>query len=217
MRSRFTEDRLADVVQEGLRQYVILGAGHDTFAYRQPPWASALRIFEVDHPETQQWKRRRLMDAKIFVPRNVTFVPLDFENDTLTNGLSQAGFDSTTATFFSMLGVSHYLTEAAFDRTLKFVLSAPAGSEIVFSFGVVGATLDAGNVTRARAATEHLSAIREPALLRFHPDQPVAKLTEMSFSKVFHLTPGKANERYFQNRSDGLNAAILEQMMRATV
>jgi methyltransferase (TIGR00027 family) len=217
IRSRFAEDRLADVFQEGVHQYVLLGAGLDTFAYRQPPWANALRIFEVDHSATQRWKLRRLMDAKISVPRNVTFVPLDFEKDTLTNELSQAGFDSSAATFFSMLGVSHYLTEAAFDKTLKFVLSARARSEIVFSFAVADTILDAGDVARARAASAHLSVIREPALLRFHPDQLVAKLTEMGFSKVFHLTPGKANERYFQNRSDGLNAAILEQMMRATV
>src|SRR5579863_106550 len=122
MRSRFAEDRLAEAFRGGVRQYVLLGAGLDTFAYRQPPWAHSLRIFEVDYPATQQWKRKRLAEARILVRDNVTFVPLDFEKVSLAQGLSQAGLHPDTGTFFSMLGVSQYLTEAAFDQTLKFVL-----------------------------------------------------------------------------------------------
>ena len=217
LRSRFAEDCLAGKYREGLRQYVLLGAGLDTFAYRQPPWASSLRIFEVDHPATQQWKRKRLAEAGIGVPNNVTFVPLDFEKVSLSNGLAQAGLDSGAATFFSMLGVSQYLTEAALDETLNFVLSAPGGSEIVFSFVAADAILDAADVALAREFTARFAAIGEPWLTRFLPEHLAAKLTAMGFSRVFHLTPEKANERYFQHRTDGLTAPILEQMISATV
>jgi methyltransferase (TIGR00027 family) len=129
MRSRFAEDRLAEAATNGLCQYVILGAGLDTFASRQPSWANSLRIFEVDHPATQQWKRRRLAEAVVSVPENVCFVPIDFEKTSLVTALSQAGLDLKSPIFFSMLGVSQYLTEAAFDQSLRFVLSTPAQSE----------------------------------------------------------------------------------------
>ncbi|MBV8476214.1 MAG: class I SAM-dependent methyltransferase, partial [Acidobacteria bacterium] len=129
MRSRFAEDCLAEAVNQGVRQYVLLGAGLDTFAYRQPRWASSLRIFEVDHPATQRWKRRRLAEAGISVPENVTFVPVDFEKVSLATALPQAGIDSGMAAFFSMLGVTQYLIEGAFDETLRFVLSMPSPSE----------------------------------------------------------------------------------------
>jgi methyltransferase (TIGR00027 family) len=113
IRSRYAEDCLAESLSNGVRQYVVLGAGLDTFAYRQPSWADSLRIFEVDHPATQRWKRRRLAEAGISVPRNVTLVPVDFEKISLAAGLTQAGLDFATPTFFSLLGVSQYLGEEA--------------------------------------------------------------------------------------------------------
>ena len=116
-----------------------------------------------------------------------------------------------------MLGVSQYLTEAAFDQTLNFVLSAPARSEIVFSFVASDAVLSADDVALGREFTARFAAIGEPWLLRFLPDQLVAKLAAMGFSRVFHLTPEKANERYFKSRTDSLTAPILEQMITATV
>jgi methyltransferase (TIGR00027 family) len=217
MRSRYAEHCLAEAAVDGLRQYVVLGAGLDTFAYRQPPWATALRIFEVDHPATQRWKRRRLAEASISVPDNVTFVPVDLEKISLATALSQAELELGAPTFFSLLGVSQYLTEAAFDQTLRLVLSAPARSEIVFSFVASDAVLPADDVALLKAFTAQFGAIGEPWLSCFLPEQLIAKLTEMGFSKVFHLTPEKANQRYFQNRRDGLSAAFLEQMMRSSV
>jgi len=217
MRGRFAEDCLAEAFHEGARQFVLLGAGLDTFAYRQPDWASSLRIFEVDHPATQQWKRRLLAEAKLALPDNGTFVPVNFEKISLARALSDSGFDSNVATFFSMLGVSQYLTEAALDETLKYVRSRPARSQIVFSFATSDAILDAADRAYASKAIERAAAIGEPILSRFLPDQLVRKLTAIGFSRVFHLTPEKANERYFQNRTDGLTAPIMEQVIRATV
>jgi len=106
----------------------------DTFAYRQPTWARDIRIFEVDHPATQQWKRRRLNDAQIDTPRNTVFVPVDFEKTTVQAALTEAGLDPNTPAFFSMLGVSQYLTEEALDETLGMVRAMRPSSEIVFSF-----------------------------------------------------------------------------------
>jgi len=217
MRTRFAEDCLAESVGNGVRQYVLLGAGLDTFPYRQPHWASSLRIFEIDHPSTQRWKRRRLADAGITLPDNVSFVPVDFEKVSLATALSQAGVDLGAATFFSMLGVSQYLTEIAFDQTLRFVLSMPGGSEFVFSFVASDAVLPPDDVALVKAFTAQFAAIGEPWLLRFLPDHLINKLTRMGFSRVFHLTPEEANQRYFQNRRDGLNASLGEQMLRATV
>ena len=116
-----------------------------------------------------------------------------------------------------MLGVSQYLREAGLAETLGFVLSVPTRSEIVFSFVASDAILPPDDVALAKAFTERSAMVREPWLSRFHPEELVTRLRGMGFSRVFHLTPEKANERYFQNRDDGLNAAILEQMISASV
>jgi methyltransferase (TIGR00027 family) len=217
MRSRYAEDCLADAFDQDVRQYVILGAGLDTFAYRQPPWADSLRILEVDHPATQQWKRRCMAAASISIPLNVTLVPIDFARTSLAEGLSSAGLDFAAPAFFSMLGVSQYLSPEALELTLKYVLSMPSGTEIVFSFVASDAVLPADDVAFVNAIITQSAAVGEPWLSRFHPDELIAKLTEMGFSHVFHLTPEEANHRYFQNRRDGLNAALGEQMIRATI
>src|SRR5579864_5915359 len=200
MRSRFAEDCLAEAFQTGVRQYVLLGAGLDTFAYRQPSWAAALHIFEVDHPATQRWKRERLTAAGIAIPDNVTFVPVDFEQVALPTALSRTGFDSSGSTFFSMLAVSQYLTQAALDETWGFVLRMPARSEIVFSFTPQDRALPPDELELVRELVARFAATREPWLSRFLPEQLVARLTAMGFSRVFHLTPAAANARYFRNR-----------------
>src|ERR1700733_14197321 len=107
-RSRYAEDELAHAVSHGVTQYVVLGAGLDTFAYRNPH--AGLRVFEVDHPDTQAWKRERLLAANIEIPSSLTFVPIDFEQQTLDGGLTNTGFDANAPAFFSWLGVTPYLT-----------------------------------------------------------------------------------------------------------
>jgi methyltransferase (TIGR00027 family) len=167
MRSRFAEDCLAESFNDGVRQYVMLGAGLDTFAYRQPRWANSLRILEVDHPATQRWKRRRLTEASISVPDNVSFVPVDFEKISLATALAQAGLDLSVATFFSLLGVSQYLTETALDETLGFVLTTPARSEIVFSFVTSDAVLPTDDVALAGAFAAQFAAIGDGCCASF--------------------------------------------------
>ncbi len=135
LRSRFAEERLRSATERGVTQFVVLGAGLDTFAFRQPEWAQALKIFEVDHPASQSLKRERLAMAGIPIPANLTFAPIDFEHDTLANGLERAGFDPAARTFVSCLGVLVYLTGDAIADLFAFVARLPKGSECVFTYG----------------------------------------------------------------------------------
>jgi methyltransferase (TIGR00027 family) len=200
-----------------VRQYVLLGAGLDTFAYRQPAWASSLRIFEVDHPGSQLWKRERLGEAKVGVPANLTFVPVDFERASPRQGLSAAAFDFGAATFLSWLGVTQYLTLEAIEQTLGFVLSLPRGSEIAFEFIVPGDLLPADEAAVFEALAARAADIGEPWLTRFRPHELRTKLLAMGFCEVIHLSPQEANDRYFRGRRDGLAAWSAAQMIRAIV
>lgn len=131
-RSRIAEDALSKAVERGVGQVVILGAGLDTFALRNP-YAARIRIYEVDHPATQRWKRQRLAEAELAPPPCLTFVPVDFEQDDLQQKLSNAGFQSTSAAFFTWLGVVPYLTREAIGSTLEYI-TCIQNSEVVFDY-----------------------------------------------------------------------------------
>lgn len=145
VRQRYAEDELATAMRRGVGQYVILGAGLDSFAYRRPDLATLLRVFEVDHPATQQWKRARLEALSVHLPANLTFIPLDFEQHTLADGLRAGGHRSELPTFFSWLGVTHYLTAEAVFTTLRYVASLAPGSEIVVQYFLPEALFDDTN------------------------------------------------------------------------
>ena len=217
MRNRYAENCLAESLSSGVCQYVLLGAWLDTFGYRQPEWARSLRIFEVDHPATQHWKRTKLAAANVPIPANVSLVGVDFEKVSLREGLAAAGLDFTVPTFFASLGVTQYLTVAALDLSLKLVASLPRGSQIVFSFVVASGALSPKERVFAGVFAAIAAANREPWLTRFVPEQLAAKLAGMGFSKVIHLSNEAAIDRYFQQRRDGLAPSQVEQMMRAIV
>jgi methyltransferase (TIGR00027 family) len=196
MRSRYTEDCLAEALISGVRQYVVLGAGLDTFAYRQPSWASSLRIYEIDHPASQEWKRERLEVAKVKVPENLTFAPIDFEITSLREGLTTAGFDFRTPSFFSLLGVTQYLTIEATESIFELVQSLPHGTEIVFEF-IVPDDLMPANEASVFATMAAFSAERgEPWLTRFRPAELQTRLTGLGFSHVTHLSPTAGNAHF---------------------
>ena len=201
-RSRYAEDHLAQAVASGLRQYVILGAGLDTFACRNP--YPELRVFEVDFPATQDWKRWMLSQASIEPPANVTFVPLDFERQTLGDGLRQAGFDSAKPAFFSWLGVVPYLTLDAFRATLAFIGSLPAGSGLAFDYAVPPHILTPQRRAVFNLLAGRLAAAGEPFRLFFTPDQIEKELRLAGLHRVEHADHEKLNQLYFQNRADGL-------------
>jgi methyltransferase (TIGR00027 family) len=210
MRSRYAEDELAQAVRRGIRQYVVLGAGLDTFAYRNPP-SNALRVFEVDHPQTQAWKQRRLREASIALPPCLTFAPVDFESETLAGALRAAGLRTDEPAFFSWLGVTVYLTHAAVMETLRYVASTPAaGSEIVFSF----VPPHAGS----RSGIGHRTAsLGEPWVTFFDPAELERELRAMGFGRTEHVSPAYANRRYFADRADGLRVGGTGHLMKATV
>jgi methyltransferase (TIGR00027 family) len=215
-RSRVAEDELAAAVRRGLRQYVILGAGLDTFAYRSPYPAAALRIFEVDHPVTQAWKRGRLAAAAIRVPEAVTFVPIDFEMQTLAAGLRAAGLQTAEPAFFSWLGVTMYLTPAAVMSTLHYVgTSAAPGSGIVFDYALPPAAVSAARRLLYRALMRRVAAVGEPWQAFFAPQALRAELAAVGFGHIEDLGAAELNARYFRERNDGLRVAGPARVMSA--
>lgn len=214
-RSRLAEDALADALGRGVRQYVVLGAGLDTFAYRSPHAASILRVFEVDHPQTQSWKRRQLAAAEIDIPPSLTFVPVDFETQTLADELRRAGLRAEEPSFCSWLGVSMYLTREAVLNTLRTIASLPAGSGIVFDYAVSPGTLTFVRRLAARALMSRVAAAGEPWKSFFEPGELAGALRTLGFRHTQDFGPGELNVRFFNDRTDGLCVAGLGRVMSA--
>ncbi|SPF38235.1 conserved hypothetical protein [Syntrophobacter sp. SbD1] len=216
-RSRYAEDELHAAVKRGVRQYVVLGAGLDTFAYRNPYPEGGLRVFEVDHPDTQIWKSACLEEAGILVPRTLTFSPVDFENSTLEEGLLDTGFDRTASTFFSWLGVTQYLSISAVHDTLRFVSSMPAGSAIVFDYTISPSLLGPAQRQAFDSLARRVAMAGEPFETFFDPDLLKTTLRDMGFGLVDDLDTGKINDLYFRGRTDGLSVRGFTHVMNARV
>ena len=203
VRSRFAEDELANSVGSGTKQYVVLGAGLDTFACRNPH--ADLRVFEVDHPATQQWKREQLQAAGIAIPSQAVFVPIDFERETLGDALDRGGFRlQDHPAFFSWLGVVPYLSERAFEDTLNFIAAMPKPSGVVFDYGVARSALSWRERFVLDALAARVAAAGEPFQLFFEPEQLAAQLRQIGFNHVEDLGSDEINRRYFSGRADGL-------------
>ena len=199
-RSRFAEDKLAEAVRAGTTQYVLLGAGLDTFAHRCPH--PQLRIFEVDHPATQQWKRTLLKSNSISEPEGLHYVPVDFERESLRAQLSQAGFDSAQQTLFAWLGVVPYLTLAAFRSTLGVIAAQPRGSAVVLDYGQPRHVLPPLEQLAHDSLASRVALAGEPFQLFLTVAQMRRELA--AFIEVEDLGREEINERYFRNRSDHL-------------
>lgn len=213
LRSRFAEDSLRDAVEEGAEQYVLLGAGVDTFAYRQPSWARGLTIVEVDHPASQAGKRRALAAAGIEIPPNVRYADVDFERETLAHGLARCGVDTAKRTFFSWLGVTQYLTRDAIEATLRTMLSFPERSAMVCTF--VQPNPDPSSP--ASRLAEGSASIGEPWVSYFTPEEFGAMLRSLGFSDAWFLSREEAVRRYFANRTDGFTAPPRVSIVTARV
>jgi methyltransferase (TIGR00027 family) len=198
VRTRFAEDALAAAVTRGVRQLVVLGAGLDTYACRTP-WGDRLRIFEVDHPATQAWKRQRLAEAAIPLPAALAFAPVDFERETLADGLNAAGFDPAQPTFFTWLGVVPYLTEPAVFSTLGFMAGLPGGAHVVFDYGnppAAGPGQDEFAAFQASLAAR-VASLGEAFRSHFETDVLHAKLTALGFREIEDLGRSLIRQRYF--------------------
>jgi methyltransferase (TIGR00027 family) len=201
-RGRYAEDQLKLALANGVSQYVVLGAGLDTFAFRNPH--PELRIFEVDHPATQSWKLERLRDAGISIPDSVAFVSVDLEQQSLSAALALEGFSLADSTFFSWLGVTPYIKREACMSTLGFIARMPKRSGVVFDFAVHPDLLDAGHRMILTALSERVAAAGEPFQLFFHPEELARDLQTCGFCEIEMLAGDQINARYFKDRTDGL-------------
>jgi methyltransferase (TIGR00027 family) len=215
MRNRFAEDRLAQAAARGVRQYVIIGLGLDTFPWRQPDFTRDMRIFAADHVATLAWSQVQFWSRGLPKPNNLTFVPVDLEKRNLHQCLLSAGFDSRLPSFCSVLGVLQYIDRNAVSALLRFASSLHLGSEIVFSFALPDDASSPDNVT-LRAETV-ARAVGEPWKTRQGPTEVSDELNQLGFREVFHLTPELAQQCYFAGRQDELRAPHWVQLMAAIV
>ena len=202
VRSRFVEDQLAQAVARGLTQYVVLGAGLDTFAWRNP--FPALRVFEVDFPATQEWKRQMVAEAGLDLPAELTFVPLDFEHQTLAAGLTESGLDAGLPAFIGWLGVVPYLTLDAFRATIRDIAHMPGGSGVGFDYGLSPKVLGPLHRLALKALSDRVAAAGEPFKLLLTPEEVERELRDAGFKRIEQRNSRELNALYFAGRSDGL-------------
>ena len=214
VRSRVAEDALAASVALGVRQYVVLGAGLDTFALRNRN--TELTVFEVDHPDSQAWKRRRLGETGLNEPATMRFVPVDFARHDLGGELARGGFDARAGAFFSWLGVTPYLELAAIEATLRFVAGA-CGERggITFDYGARPGFFQFFQRYAYRRLAARVAAIGEPFKTAFEPRELRGELRAMGFGSIQDLGPGSLNARYFADRRDGLRVGGMGHVVTA--
>ncbi|MGA7999054.1 MAG: SAM-dependent methyltransferase [Bradyrhizobium sp.] len=193
-RSRFSEETLAACVARGVRQVVVLGAGLDTFSLRNP--YAGIRVFEVDYPATQGWKRERLEQAGLAVPDTLTFAPVDFERQSLADGLAAAGFRADRPAFFQWLGVVPYLTRAAISQTLDYIAAVPK-SEVVFDYGEPFENYSEERRANVMAVAERAAARGEPWLSQFDPAEMSDLLHKAGFAEIEDLGMAALSERFY--------------------
>ena len=216
-RARYAEDELQIAINRGIKQYVILGAGLDTFAYRNPYPDDVLHVFEVDHPTTQIWKQARLKEAGIPIPKTLTFTPIDFDSETLEEGLRRVAFDTGKCTFFSWLGVTSYITRSAVTRILQFVSTMPPGSGIVFDFMISPLLLNPISRSVFNDLAHRVALAGEPFQSTFDPSLLKNNMQTMGFGHIEDLGSRELNDQYFRGRKDGLKVGSLSRIMNARV
>ena len=215
VRSRFVEDLLAE--QAGrVPQYVLLGAGLDTFAQRRPDIAAQYRIFEVDQPGTQQWKRQRLTETGYGLPEWLHSVPVDFETDSWWDRLLAAGFDPARPAIVASLGVSMYLTDEANRETLSLLARSAPGSTVVMTFMPPAELIYEHDRSGREFADTGAAASGTPFVSFYPPDRIVAMALDAGFTQARHVSAGLLNERYFAGRPDGLQTTNGEELLVAT-
>ena len=203
LRTRYAEDRLREAVGTGIVQYVILGAGLDTFALRQGELADRLRIFEVDHPSSQGMKRERLLAINDSIPTNLDLVAVDFETDRLDEKLIEGGFERSAPAFFSWLGTTYYLTREAIRESLERVSAvAASGSRIVLDYKYPRRLIPQQSLLFADKVDQFVAKRGEPMRSTFAPDELTAELARAGFSQLDSVPPDEQARRYLRGRND---------------
>jgi len=215
-RARYAEELLERSIEQGVRQYLLLGAGLDTFAFRRPELLAKIRVFELDHPGTQEYKRQRLEELGWELSGNLHFIPVDFTHTSLVDALHESGFDPQVPAFFSWLGVTYYLSHSEVMDTLRNItrIAAP-GSSVVFDY----LDADAYDVRlaspRVRRMIEGVRQLGEPMLSGFDPIALGDELATIGLTLVENLSPTEIHTRYFMGRTDHYRACEHVHFARA--
>jgi methyltransferase (TIGR00027 family) len=217
-RARFVEDLVTEQAARGVEQYVILGAGLDTFAQRRPELASRMRVFEIDPPGPQAWKRQRLIDLGIGVPSYLRLVPVDFEaGDAWWDRLAASGFEPARPAIVASTGVSMYLTMDAINATLRHVATLASGSTLAMSFMLPIEMTDPALRPALERAIAGARASGTPFISFLTPPEMLALACDAGFRKAEHVSAAELAERYFAGRTDGLRPPRnSEEMLVAT-
>jgi len=218
VRHRFAEDELARFAASGTEQFLLLGAGMDTFFLRCPDSLRHLKIFELDHPATQNWKQNRLAELGVKIPDNTTFVPVNFERQTIREALADTGFNFEKKTFISWLGVIYYLTEETIQNTLSEISRIfPEGSAISFDFCLKEDLLNEQGKAELQFTKKFAAEWGEPFLSLFNPEELVEKLKGWGFSQPELVDGEELRSRYFAGRTDDLDLMDYCALMTARV
>ncbi|GLU33266.1 class I SAM-dependent methyltransferase [Trinickia caryophylli] len=216
-RARFVEDLVAAAADAGIGQYVVLGAGLDTFAQRKPSLAARLRIYEVDQPATQAWKRRRLAELGLSVPQALRFVPVDFEaGQSWLAELAAAGFDASQPAVVASTGVSMYLTKEAIADMLRHAATLAPGSTFAMTFLLPLELIPDDERAGHAAVYERARSAGTPFVSFFSPEEMLALSREAGFAKAEHVSTADLTHRYFAGRADGLRPSSGEAFLVAT-
>lgn len=216
-RARLIEDFVAAQAQRGVDQYVILGAGLDTFVQRQPALAAKLRVFEIDQPDTQAWKRRRLSELGLGIPACLHLVPVDFEaGESWLAKLKSQGFDAQRPAVLASTGVSMYLSREANLASLREIAALAPGSTLAMTFLLPLDLVDPAERAQHERVYERAKAAGTPFVSFFSPGEMLALATEAGFQKVEHISRAEIIRRYFTGRGDGLQPASGEEFLIAT-
>jgi methyltransferase (TIGR00027 family) len=217
LRTRYAEDALEAAVARGVGQYVIIGAGMDSFALRRPGFANDVAVFEVDHPASQSLKLERLEECGVQPPTGVDYVAADLGVEGLDAALERCSFDPTEAACFSWLGVTAYLTREANLTTLRAIASCgQPDSELVFSY-IDQRDFDAPGDDERRKAREVVASVGEPWVSGFSPSQLDDDLRSAGLTLIEDLGHQELRERYCEGREDGLSASVVDHVARARV
>jgi methyltransferase (TIGR00027 family) len=218
VRNRYAEDELADAFRRGVTQYVILGAGLDSFAYRRSEPMASVQVVEIDHPASQAWKRARIAELGIAPPSRLHHLPIDFERQTLGEGLAAGGLDLKIPVFFAVLGVAQYLTKGALSQMLRDIAETTApGSELVMQFVAPLESLETSDAALAYALANRAIESGERWLGFYEPAEMERHLREAGFGAISQFGRELASERYLRNRTDGLTLPGYFQMIKAQV
>ena len=215
-RARFIEDLVVEQVGHGVGQYVLLGAGLDTFAQRRPEIASRTAVFEVDQPGPQAWKRQRLVELGFGVPEWLRLVPVDFETTSWWDGLLANGFDADQPAVVASLGVSMYLTREATAATLRQGAALAQGSTLAMTFMQPVELVGPEEQEIHRATDAAARAAGTPFISYYAPDEILAMAREAGFVTARHVTAADYTQRYFADRTDGLRPFTTEELLVAT-